>query len=702
MPSESFGVKLVAKCRPLTSDEEDTGGNSVVSVSGDKVKVNCAGKESSFSFDGVFGPEKSNRHVYEQAVTPLLQKALDGNNVSILAFGATGGGKSHIMTGSEADPGVIPLMTQNLFRHIQERSNKEFMVTVSHVEILDENMTDLLNPHTRSMKIRQHPHKGIFIDGLSELVVHTGDDIALLYDQGTRARKLGSSDIKTHAARANAIFIVCVEQKERQSSKVGLRSTILLADLAGCEAQSSADPNINAGARGVLNIISALGDGKRKGGHIPYRDSKVSRVLQDSLGGNSATLIIAALSPLDKSYQDTLTCLQYCSFAKNIKNTVQLNLDDTQDVISEMRQDIARLRDKIAAAAQPERDDVAKMEALIQDLEIAKKQTWAEKEKQSAKFEDERKINLANKGILEWVMDSMKKGNREVQEQMMLLQKEKDQLTDKYKEKRKVVESMKEELQKKISEYAKFTESGKKSESETKSRVTAIHELKERLKKETEGLKQLKEQLFAVQQKQQQRREDARAHTNAVKGSAELRQKVEKEERLQMELEHKAMVEEELEKSRLELDSEKTEIQLQAAEGRKYSTKEGADLQIQVAEMKADKSVVTLKLQTLEKEKQHLASELEEVYTFHKEELEVQQLQHYQTFRSYREIFEEQKAAIDQRYRQLLEDSIQDAVYLSSRNNDLTEENQHLKHQIAQLKDVITKLGGKLPETMSS
>jgi len=691
---ENIGIKVVAKCRPLISDEEGGGGNAVVSTVGDKVKVNCAGKESTFSFDGTFGPEHSNKQLYDQSVTPLLQKALDGFNVSILAFGATGGGKSHVMTGSEADPGVIPQMTQNLFRLIQERSNKEFMVTVSHVEILDDNMTDLLNPHTRTMSIRQHPHKGIYIDDLSELVVHTGDDIALLYDQGTRARTLGSSDIKVHRARANAIFIINVEQQERQSSKVGLRSSILLADLAGCEASSSSsDP----GANGVLKVISALGDGKKKGGHIPYRDSKISRVLQEALGGNSASLIIAALSPLDKSYQDTLTCLQYCQLVKNIKNTVKLNMDDTQDLIAEMRQDIAHLRDKIAAASMPDRDDVAQMEILIDDLEVAKKQTWVEKVKRSAKSEEERKVNLANKGILEWVMDSMKKGNREVQDQLLLLQKEKDQLANKYKEKRKVVELIKEDLQKKISDYAKFTESGKKSESETKSRVTGIHEQKEKLKKEIEGLKQLKEHLYDVQQKQQQQRENARAHTNAVKGSAELRQKVEKEERQQIELEHKAMVEEELDRTRLDLDNERTVIKAKEAEGRPYSTKEGADLEVQVAELRADKSVVTLKLQTLEKEKQHLASELEEVYTFHKEEMELTQLQHYQTFRSYREIFEEQKAAIDQRYRALLEDSIQDAVYLSSRNTDLTQDNTDLKHKIAQLKDVITKLGGQIP-----
>ncbi|RUS85475.1 hypothetical protein EGW08_006751, partial [Elysia chlorotica] len=145
MPSETVSVRVVAKCRPLTQDEQEKGGNSVITLNGEKVKVNCAGKESLFSLDGTFGPEQTNKHVYEGAVKSLLQGAIDGYNVSIMAFGATGSGKSHLMNGSEEDPGIIPILTQNLFRHIRERNNKEFMVTVSHVEILDEKMTDLLN-----------------------------------------------------------------------------------------------------------------------------------------------------------------------------------------------------------------------------------------------------------------------------------------------------------------------------------------------------------------------------------------------------------------------------------------------------------------------------------------------------------------------------------------------------------------------------
>ncbi|KAK7485572.1 hypothetical protein BaRGS_00023147, partial [Batillaria attramentaria] len=702
-PSENVSIRVVGRCRPLTAEEVDKGGKSVVKTSGgDKLVVEAAGKEQSYSLDGAFGPDSKNAQIFHDKCDSVLQRAMDGYNVTIMAFGATGSGKSYLMAGNDQDPGIAPLVIQQLFQHMRQKSNKEFMVTASFVEILDEKMMDLLNPHNNPMAVRQHVIKGIFVDGLSEMVARTGEELGELYEQGRRARRIGSSDINAHRARAHAIFTITVEQKERQSSKVGVRSTITLAELAGCEAADSADPKVLAGTQGILNVLSALGDSKQKGGHIPYRESVVSRLLQDSLGGNAITLMLVAVSPLDKSYQKTNSALQYATFARSIKNHVRMNLDDTQDTVAELRQEISRLRDKIAGSTEPSRDDVAKMEDLVSDLQLAKKQTWEEKERQSARFEEERKINLANKGILEWVMDSMKKGNRELQEKILLLQKERDQLSLQYKEKRQVVDALKEELQHKINDYTKFTESGKKSESETKKLVGAIHELKERQKRETEALKRIKEQLRAVQDRQQKEREDAHTQMN----------KVELEERKRMEQEHKAMVEEEMEQAKRDLENDMAEIQvrlrehqfllyihMREAEGHQYSTKEGAQLEKALAELKADKPVIAMKLQTLQQEKEHLVTELEGVYAMHKEQLELQQLQHYQTFRSYREMFEEQKAAIDQRYRHLLEDCIQDAVFLSSRNSELTAENQSLKQQIAEMKDVVTKLGGKIPSS---
>ncbi|XP_025087513.1 chromosome-associated kinesin KIF4A-like isoform X3 [Pomacea canaliculata] len=700
MPSENIKIKVVGRCRPLTPEEIAKGSKSVVNIQGkDKIIINAAGKEQSYSLDSAFGADSKNADIYESKCDALLHRALEGYNITIMAFGATGSGKSYLMSGNEEDPGIVPLLSQKLFQNLKQRTGKEYMVTASFLEIMDEKMLDLLNPHNNPMTLRQHIIKGIFVDGLSEMVVQSAEDLAQLYDQGLHARCIGAADVKAHRERAHAIFTITVEQKEHQSSKIGVRSTITLVELAGCEISESANHTVVAGNQGILKVLSALGDSKQKGGHVPYRESLVTRLLQDSLGGNCITLMLVTVSSRDKAYQETHTALQYAQYTKTIQNHVKMNLDDTQDIISELRHEISKLRNKITSASEPNRDDVAKMEDLIKDLQLAKKQTWEEKERLSGQYEEERKINLANKGVLEWVMDSMKKGSRELQEKILLLQKERDLISEQYKAKRKDVDELKEDLQKKIMDYTKYTES-KKSESETKKLVTAIHELKERLKRETEALRKIKDNLSLVQARQQQEREHARAQMTGMKGNAELRQKVELEERKRMEQEHKAMIDEEMEKSKLDVESELAEIQMREADGYKYSTKEGAELERTLAQLRADKPVIAMKLQTMQKEKEYVEAELEDVYRMHNEQLELQQLQHYQTFRRYREMFEEQKAAIDQRYRQLLEDCIQDSVFLSSRNSELATENQSLKQYIAVMKDAITKLGGKIPSAV--
>ncbi|XP_060556086.1 chromosome-associated kinesin KIF4-like [Ruditapes philippinarum] len=698
---ESISIKVVGRCRPLTAEENKKGAKVGVSVAGDKVIVQSGKTEQSFSCDGAYPPEYRNSQIYKERVEPLVQRAMEGYNVTVLAFGAAGSGKSMLMTGTDDDPGMIPSANRSLFEIASKQGGKDFMISVSYVEIVDEKMTDLLNPHTNTMNIRQHPTKGIFVDGLSEIIVKSADEIAQYFEQGTRARKMGATDMRSHRPRANAVFTVIIEQREKQSSKVGVRSVLHMVDCAGNNASGLSDPEVLAGVQGLQNVLMALG-GPRKGSGVPYRDSKITRYLQESLGGNAISLLFALVSPLDKSGQENTNTMQVAQFAKNVKNRVKLNLDETNEVIADLREEIGKLRDKIASTSEPSKEDVLKMEDLVKDLQIAKKQTWDEKQRASGRFEEERKVNLANKGILEWVTDNMKKGSKELQEKVQMLQKEKDQIMAAYKEKRAIVDKLKAELQNKIAQYSKFAEKGKASEAENKALVTAIHKLKEQLRVETEKLKTLKQQLVDVQERQQLEKEGAKAQMASMKGSAELRQKVELEERKKLEESNKSLVAEELERTRLDIDAEKAEIQMRAAEGKKYSTKEGEELEIKVAEMKAEKSVVTLQLQCIQQEKARLAKELEEIHRLHKDEMELQQLQHYQTFRNYREMFEEQKVAIEQRYRHLLDDSIQDAVFLSARNNELVLENQELRLQLNEMKDVVTKLGGRLPSSVEN
>ncbi|XP_002734593.1 uncharacterized protein LOC100366509, partial [Saccoglossus kowalevskii] len=454
------------------------------------------------------------------------------------------------------------------------------------------------------------------------------------------------------------------------------------------------------------NVIYTLGDSHTKSGHVPYRDSKLTRLLQDALGGNSYTCFFAVVSPADSCYTGSLQTLQYAQLVKNIHNTARKNVDESARVIKELREEISKIRDKLANVGpgqEANKEDVLRMQDLVHDLQVTKRQSWDEKEKLSLQYEDERKVNLANKGIIEWVMsDSAKKGNKEMQEKFLLMQKEKDQLLAEYKEKRKLVDEMKDNLQARIADYSKLAESGKASESETKTRVTAIHELKEKLKKESDSVKDVKRRLKELQEKHKREREEVRSENADLRNNSELRRKIEKEERQKQERENAAMLAEELDRMKIEIEHEKAQLQLKMAQGFNYTNQEIMQLESELIELRAERAVVTMQLQALDQEKQQLSNDVEKSYQQHKEELEIQQLQHFQTFRNYREVFEEQKAALEQRYRSLLEESIQDAVFLSTRNSELMQENQALKQEIAELKDRVSMGGGGKPSRPSS
>ncbi|CAB3983888.1 kinesin KIN-4A [Paramuricea clavata] len=336
------------------------------------------------------------------------------------------------------------------------------------------------------------------------------------------------------------------------------------------------------------------------------------------------------------------------------------------------------------------------MEEKVRELQVAKRQTWGEKERLSHIYEEERRINLANKGILGWVFDSIKKENKEIQEKLALLRKEKDQLMIEYKERRRIVDEMKDELQNKITEYSKLVESGKNKEEESKHKVSEIQEMKDRLKQENDNLKKIKHQLKENQEKQKVEKEEAKSQTSFLKGNTELRQRLQSEQRERYEKDNAATLVEEADRIKMESDQEKADLQLKGAEGTVYSTEQGVALEMEIVELKAERSVMSLKIQALENEKKRQQSDLELAYKQHKEETEIQQLQNFQTFRNYRAVFEEQKSAIEQRYRSLLEEAIQDAVFLSATNQDLMFENQQLKQDMAEIKDKLTMSGLRL------
>jgi kinesin family member 17 len=233
--------------------------------------------------------------------------------------------------------GITPRSFEHVFQEVAVRSNTKFLVRVSYLEIYNEMIRDLLSKdHEAKLELKEHPEKGIYVKDLSMIIVHNADEVMKLMARGTGNRSVGATAMNADSSRSHSIFTVYVEMCDsKEGGGEHFRAGKLnLVDLAGSERQSKTQAEgdrlkeatkINLSLSALGNVISALVDGKAK--HIPYRDSKLTRLLQDSLGGNTKTLMVAAVSPADNNYDETLSTLRYANRAKNIKNKATINED---------------------------------------------------------------------------------------------------------------------------------------------------------------------------------------------------------------------------------------------------------------------------------------------------------------------------------------------------------------------------------------
>lgn len=700
-------IEVRVRCRPINDNEKSRGATRVVKISGDRILLHnpySTGsiKEHNFAFSSCYFWDSTTEQVYKDIGDVLVRRTLDGHNSTVVAYGQVGSGKTHTLSGSMDEPGLLSKVSQALAKTVEDSSkDKKFFMTVSFAEITDDSVRDLLNPSGRDLKIRKHPHLGTYVDDIAELAVNTHEDIMRLHEQGNKVSKFTVSDFEASRAKASTVFTLIFEQKGKErDSKPALLSKISFIDLAGSNHNNPSEDStfVSKSIASLSSVISALNNPKNSSAQ--FRESALTRLMQDSLTGNSYTTVLVTISPSDADYHETLSALQVGISLQNLKTEPQKNENDTAAVITELRDKINRLRDKVSGSSgvvadAPDPNDIERMEELVKDLQIAKLQTWEEKERMSEMYEEERRHHLSNKGILDWVLDSMKKESKEIQQKLAVLQKEKDKLMIDYKEKRKVVDDLKDTLQTMITDYSKLTEMGKAGDEEGKRKVAEIHGLKEQLKQESEVMKKVKQQLKDIQDKQRSEKEDAKSQTVGMKGNWELIQKLETEKREKLEKENLATLADEMDRIKIESEQEKADLKLKTAHGDQYTEEKALKVEMDLIDLRAEKSVMAIKLKSLDTEKKQLKKELEEVYKRHKEEQELQQLQHFQTFRNYREVFEEQRASLEQRYRALLEDAIQDAIFLSSRNQELVDENQTLRQEIADLKDKLSTIGNR-------
>ena len=295
--------------------------------------------------------------IYEDLAFPLIESVLEGYNGTIFAYGQTGCGKSFTMEGIPDPPehrGLTPRSFEHIFQEVAVRENTKFLVRVSYLEIYNENVRDLLGKdQTAKLELKEHPDKGVYVRDLTEQVVHDTGDVLRLMAQGSKNRSVGATLMNADSSRSHSIFTVWLEAMQQgEDGNEHIRASKLnLVDLAGSERQGKTGASgvrlkeatkINLSLSALGNVISALVDGKAK--HIPYRDSKLTRLLQDSLGGNTKTLMVAAISPADNNYDETLSTLRYANRAKNIKNKAIINEDPKDALLRQYQEEIDQLK----------------------------------------------------------------------------------------------------------------------------------------------------------------------------------------------------------------------------------------------------------------------------------------------------------------------------------------------------------------------
>ncbi|XP_056236715.1 kinesin-like protein KIF13A isoform X7 [Seriola aureovittata] len=428
-------VKVAVRVRPMNRREIELNTKCVVDMEDNQTVLhpppsNAKGENRKqpkvFAFDHCFwSMDESNvpKYAGQEVVFKclgegILENAFQGYNACIFAYGQTGSGKSFSMMGNGEQPGLIPRLCCSLFERVHREENEAhtFKVEVSYMEIYNEKVRDLLDPKgsRQSLKVREHKVLGPYVDGLSQLAVTSFEDIEVLMSEGNKSRTVAATNMNEESSRSHAVFSIIVTQTlyDLQSGNSGEKvSKLSLVDLAGSERVSKTGAagerlkegsNINKSLTTLGCVISALADqsaGKGKAKFVPYRDSVLTWLLKDNLGGNSKTAMIATVSPAADNYEETLSTLRYADRAKRIVNHAVVNEDPNARIIRELREEVEKLKVQLSQAESmkaPElKEKLHESEKLIQEMTV----TWEEKLRKTEEIATERQKQLESMGI---------------------------------------------------------------------------------------------------------------------------------------------------------------------------------------------------------------------------------------------------------------------------------------------------------------
>ncbi|XP_029776696.1 centromere-associated protein E isoform X1 [Suricata suricatta] len=429
--AEEGAVAVCVRVRPLNSREEALGEDTQVYWKTDNNAIYQVDGSKSFHFDRVFHSNETTKNVYEEIAVPIIDSAIQGYNGTIFAYGQTASGKTYTMMGSEDYLGVIPRAIHDIFQKIKKFPDREFLLRVSYMEIYNETITDLLcdTQKVKPLIIREDFNRNVYVADLTEEVVYTSEMALKWITKGEKNRHYGITKMNQRSSRSHTIFRMILESREKGepsncdgSVKV---SHLNLVDLAGSEraAQTGAEGvrlkegcNINRSLFILGQVIKKLSDGQ-VGGFINYRDSKLTRILQNSLGGNAKTRIICTITPV--SFDETLTTLQFASTAKYMKNTPYVNeVSSDEALLKRYRKEIMDLKKQLeevsleTRAQAMEKDQLAQLleeKDLLQKVQIEKIQNLTRMLVTSSSLTSQQELKAKRKRRVTWCLGKINK-----------------------------------------------------------------------------------------------------------------------------------------------------------------------------------------------------------------------------------------------------------------------------------------------------
>ena len=541
MSKHSERIKVSVRCRPMSQKEKNEGYQNCVEVDSDRGEVNvhlANTPKRTFWYDKAYGMDSTQEQVFQETAMPIVESVVQGYNGTIFAYGQTGTGKTYTMEGdfeTDLNKGIIPRSFDLMFNLINATYNTNFLIQCSYLELYNEEVRDLLSKsHQQKLDIREDPETGFYVQDLSHWIVKAPRDMTELMLRGRELKVIKGHNMNERSSRSHCIFTIIVENSTKDETGdhikkgklnlvdlAGSERTSKIKDVNGAEGLQAETIHINLSLTALGKVIHALASNKKQ--HIPYRDSKLTKLLMDSLGGNSKTVMIANIGPADYNIEETLTTLRYADRAKNIKNVPKVNEDPKDAMIKKYKEELERLKEALAKANggiemsvnQFVSDDAINIDSrkrieeiqqqLIEEKERIQKETNATMKKleDDKKMDEEAKINLMKK-----LKEQEEEQNKKVEAKKKIMDKlqkleEKFLLGEKTKEQAKkneqILNEEKKELKAKEKRQKELQDKIKKEEEKARELEANFKNQDDEIEKKTQLFNRLKEDLKKVE-----------------------------------------------------------------------------------------------------------------------------------------------------------------------------------------------------------